>query len=153
MSEEGGIVKPIPGSWQPYCTKDGVVTVTWPQVTAVWTAIRIWKEVLRKERPDWSYQELEDHCSKHINMEKSCLLGRLLIHGRPPLPDPPPVVMAAPAYWLADPDLCPTCTGERAKPGLMISQIRRTNGIGNTGWESTFCTEPWHPQTGSGVES
>lgn len=133
--------------WDVYRDKDGKpVTLTWEQVKAVWHAWHIWMQVVYKEHPEWP-----DYCNNPINMEKSCLLGRMLIDGRPPLPEAPPLVMAAPAYHLVDPDLCPTCGLVRdGKPGLLASTMRLPSELAkqliqpvSKTYTLVFCGEDW----------
>lgn len=146
--------------WDVYRDRDGnPVTITPQQCEAIRHALRVWADVVRHEN-----YYLADHIaelSQHAwdaNLMKSCLMGRMLYQGRPPLDEKPPVVHAAPAYHLVDPDLCPQCGGERSKPGgslatsilppdSVASMYHQTYGR-NMGKTVTrvMCNEDWHPR-------
>jgi len=156
----------IPEHWYPYKDKDGkAVTITWDHIYAIWHAFRIWQEVYKKEKGE--YPDMKNAA----NWQKSCLLRRLLVDGKPPLPEPPPVYMGAPAYHLVDEELCPYCGELKLDPGgiLMGSIVPPvefdrlwTTGAGahrwiNGQWEKVdtphgktytkvICNEDWHPR-------
>jgi hypothetical protein len=87
----------IPDYWLPYSEKDGdVITISWAQVWAVQRAFSVWQSVVLKEKGE--YPDM----SNAANWQKSCLLARLLVNGKPPLPHPPPTFDAAPWYGLIE---------------------------------------------------
>ena len=122
------------------------------QVRAIWNAIDIWQDVCRTE------------LGKPLpftkpNLAKSRLLGRMLIDGRPPLPDAPPHFLGAGGYHLVDPELCPTCGGERVGPSRELGRTsERPAGLerlwaeeeSGRSFKNTvsvlMCAEPWHPK-------
>jgi hypothetical protein len=108
------------------------VTITEDQARAIWRAVHVWMDVYRHEKG--KYPEFGEP-----NLAKSCLLGRMLFEGRPPLPEAPPLVMSAPAYWLVDPELCPKCRRERTEPGGWLSV-----SVHDKVRELTQCMEDWH---------
>lgn len=80
----------------PYCDESGKpVTLTADQIHAVWRAVQIWQRVYF----DAKGEHLE---FTQANLQKSCLLGRLLRDGKPPLPNPPPLAYSAPWYSLIE---------------------------------------------------
>lgn len=90
------------------------ITFTWEQVNAIWKYVSIWKKIYFKEK-----KQLPEF--NEANMAKSCLMGRMMMEGLPPLKDAPPVVLSAPAYHLVDELFCQFCGGRRDDPGRTVS--------------------------------
>jgi hypothetical protein len=90
----------VPESWQPLRSKTTgeAVTLTWDQIYAVQRAFSIWQQVVDKEQADRDPQARQSYMLNPANWQKSCLLGRLLTTGKPPLPVPPPRYMSGPWY-------------------------------------------------------
>jgi hypothetical protein len=108
--------------WDVYRNARGeAVTVTDEQCAAIRRAARVWLEVCEAE----GYREV-DAVRAVVDaligptLLKSCLMGRMLYEGKPPTEERPPTMGSAPAYYLVDPDLCPTCGGERNGPGRRL---------------------------------
>ena len=79
--------------WDVYRDDDGApVTITDIQVRAVWHALRVVELVRKHER----YASLWDN--PQPNIWKSRLLGRMLVHGRPPTRTRPPTIFSAPDW-------------------------------------------------------
>lgn len=57
-------------------------------------------ELVRRHKTPAEARLMND-LSNVANYSKSCLMGRMLYDGLPPLTDPPPLVMAAPDYSVA----------------------------------------------------
>lgn len=97
--------KPIPyRKWDVYRDTDGnPVTLTYEQCAAVLHAFGIVEDVRRVEghRPLFADRSGEG-VSWHAEIAKSCLLGRMLHDGKPPLAEKPPTIHAAPAYHLVE---------------------------------------------------
>ncbi len=145
------------GRWDLQKNADGSAAVLTPlQVRAVWRAIEVWQDVCRKELG-------EALPFTSANLAKSRLLGRMLVDGRPPLPEAPPRYLGARGYHLVDPDLCPTCGAERTAPPRELGRsdrrpsdlqrLRAEQESGHT-FDKTvsilICAEPWHtPSTES----
>lgn len=73
----------------------GAPILTEEQAGRLWEAIETWKRVYREEKSkpvDFT----------EVNVRKSCLLGRLIFEGKPPLPVPPPRFLSAPWYDLIE---------------------------------------------------
>lgn len=105
--------------------------LTGDQAKAVLRALYVWATIRTKHSPTSSPPMLA-----YAALVKSCLLGRLLYDGRPPMAEPPPVHYAAPSYHLVDPALCPTCSLVRTgNPGGVRWSVE-------DGW--TYCPEDWH---------
>lgn len=91
-------------AWQPYRDPDTgeVVTLSTAQCAAVRHAIAVVAAVVRAEEIKGRKQSPAFHADVVLaagaTSGKSCLLGRLLYDGKPPLVDAPPVVFAAPDY-------------------------------------------------------
>ena len=103
------------GTYDVYRDADGnPVTITHEQMEAIWHAIRVRDQINERHHPNGDRQGAG---SGGVNWLKSRLLGRMLLDGLPPLPDPPPVRWGGPAYHLTDPDLCPVCGGFRTDVG------------------------------------
>lgn len=66
--------------------------LTWEQVPWIWSRVYEWRSIYHDEKGE--YPDLNNTA----NMSKSCLLGRMLVEGKDPLPEPPPVCCAAPWY-------------------------------------------------------
>lgn len=146
----------IPENWYPLKDTNGdSVTITWDQVRAINHALMVWREVYRKEKGD--YPDLNNVA----NLWKSCLLGRMLVEGKPPLENAPPVVCAAPAYHLVDKDYCFNCGGLKTEPGRCLSTsidqkhdivtelgTHRSHNEPPLGKVVTrvYCAESWHPR-------
>ncbi len=115
----------IPDNWYPLKDSDrNPITITWEQVRAINHALVIWQQVYRKEKGK------DPDLNNVANMWKSCLLGRILVEGKPPLENPPPVICSAPAYHLVDPDYCPNCGGLKSEPGKnLAASIDRNESI------------------------
>lgn len=99
--------------WQPYKDKDGnVVTITPDQCAAIFHAARVYESVIKYEQKLALDGERDRLCNPAFNVRgaieasqlitKSCLMGRLLYDGLPPLADAPPVLHAAPQYPTID---------------------------------------------------
>lgn len=71
--------------------------LTTEQADDLWRAIREWQRIWRENNEDapLSGPGLWD-------IPKSCLMGRMTLHGKDPLPHPPPTAHAAPWYQLID---------------------------------------------------
>lgn len=85
-----------PDGLVPYTKNGEIITISADQHDAIWRAFAIWQVVYRHEKgvyPDMS---------NSANLSKSCLLGRLLFEGKPPLPAPPPLNMSAGWYDLIE---------------------------------------------------
>lgn len=115
--------------WDVYRDAEGnAVTITEEQCVAIRHAVRTWAAVVAQEKQGAEYgitPELAQEISNSFNsvyISKSCLMGRMLYQGRPPLDEAPPVEYAAPAYHLTDPELCPECGGPRKGPRGVIQQ-------------------------------
>lgn len=134
------------------------VTITPEQCEAIKHAAKVWVKIAEKE----NYSALEDvkrvsDALNSVTLYKSCLMGRMLYAGRSPLPEKPPLVNSAPAYWLIDPELCPNCGGERdgaareigrslepdSKLAHLYSLGNEKNPLGKT-LTVTYCNEDWH---------
>jgi hypothetical protein len=70
-------------------------TITEQQGAAIWDAVRVWSAVYLAEKG-------EPPAFTTANLQKSCLLGRILYEGKPPLPLAPPTALAAPWYKLVE---------------------------------------------------
>ncbi|GAC1521596.1 MAG: hypothetical protein NVS3B1_05960 [Marmoricola sp.] len=124
---------------------DRPVTITPLQCQAIRHAFAVYESVISAEEargagphpafPPRTYRAL-------LLVSKSALMGRMLYEGRPPLPVAPPVNQGAPAYHLADPDLCPTCGELRTgRPGLLRWEPHTPhNDHGRKSW----CSQGWH---------
>lgn len=94
----------IPAAWHPYRDANGKrVTLTDDQIRAVWHAIGIVRAVRAAE----GYRDLFDDprlaetvTSSSTELAKSRLLGRILVTGRGPTRDKPPLELSGPAWWL-----------------------------------------------------
>ena len=100
--------------WDVHRDQEGSpVLLTEEQCRAVRQAARVWFDVpdaatarRRREgpRPASTLESVREAAAAldGAMISKSCLMGRMLCAVRPPLPEPPPVVSAAPAYWLVE---------------------------------------------------
>lgn len=71
------------------------ITITHEQGAAIWHAIGVWAQTFFEAQGSWpTFNE--------ANLMKSCLLGRMLYEGKPPLKVPPPTNHAAPWYSLLE---------------------------------------------------
>lgn len=77
------------------------ITINWDQSYAIWRAIDIWRKVAIEFGGE-HYEYLKDSPPRLVDMEKSCLLGRMTMEGKPPLPEPPPTCFSAPWYNLIE---------------------------------------------------
>lgn len=69
--------------------------LTETQGARLWEALQIWRDTVIEAKgkpPEFN----------EVNVRKSCLLGRLIYEGKPPLPDPPPRFCSAPWYGLIE---------------------------------------------------
>lgn len=92
------------GDWDVYRDEHGKpVTITPKQCAAIQHAARTWLQVAEAEdyRAAPQIRALVEAFNLAV-VQKSCLMGRMLYDGKPPLPEAPPVVNAAPAYHLVD---------------------------------------------------
>ena len=71
------------------------VTITWQQVEAIWHAIGVVERVRRSEGLPSLWSGL-----KGIDLQKSRLLGRMLVDGKPPTRTKPPHEWGGPAWHL-----------------------------------------------------
>jgi 2-hydroxychromene-2-carboxylate isomerase len=90
--------------WDVYRDAEGnPVTITEEQCAAIQHAVRVWAEVAEAEGYYHApgIRALVEAFNRTV-MQKSCLMGRMLYHGKRPYDEAPPVQYAAPAYWLWD---------------------------------------------------
>ena len=84
--------------WDVFRDENGVpVTITPQQFGAISHALRVVGEVRRSEDPDAKEMRI-------LDAQKSRLLGRMLVDGRPPLAEKPPEYLGAPGYHLVEPN-------------------------------------------------
>lgn len=89
--------------WQPWRDAEGnVVTFTQDHCNALMRALYIYQSVVGRHGGQ-AFDVDEAITIMHFIRAKSCLMGRLLYEGKPPLVDAPPTVMAAPDYSLEVP--------------------------------------------------
>lgn len=148
--------------WDVYRDKDGnPVTITPEQCAAISHALNVWESVAKAE----NYEGLPGitrlrQAFYGAVVSKSCLMGRMLYEGRAPLNEKPPVLAAAPAYFLTDPDLCRYCGGPKDEPGrnLMTSLVppeKFVSGYAIASGDQPIgktvtrvqCAEEWHPRS------
>lgn len=99
-----------------------VPIITQEQGDRIWEAIHTWQRVAREAGKPVEFTL--------PNVMKSCLLGRMLYEGKPPLPKPPPLAYSAPWYslieegvaHLSDHDVYPLPSG----PVVLVCQHRWT---------------------------
>lgn len=88
-------------NWQPWTRNDGtVVTLTPEHCDAIAQALAVYRRVCEKEGKPPTFDVDAAIGILSFLRVKSCLMGRLLYDGKPPLVDAPPLVMAAPDYSL-----------------------------------------------------
>lgn len=92
----------VPENWRPYERDGQVVTLTGDQVFAVQRAFFAWSQVVDREQADRDPKDRQNNMANPANWQKSCLLGRMLMDGKPPLPVPPPRAYSAPWYSLIE---------------------------------------------------
>lgn len=90
------------------------VTLTVEHCRAIRQAASVWLNVVRTQhkladegkgpRPAGTLKAVEEvvQALHSPALAKSCLMGRMLYEGKPPLPEPPPLVFSAPAYHLVE---------------------------------------------------
>ena len=92
-------------------------------------------ELLESASPEEIVKQLVE------DLQCSALLPRMLMRGRDPLREPPPLVHGVPAYSQADPALCPRCGAERSEPGWAM----RVDYAGGDTATVAVCVAEWHP--------
>lgn len=108
------IPPPVPPStrWDVYRDSTGApVTITDEQMYAVFHALKTVDDVRRAEGCQTILDSIRQS-GTFTEVYKSRLLGRMLIHGRPPLDEKPPHAWGACDYSAVDPDwrgVCRTC--------------------------------------------
>jgi hypothetical protein len=139
---------PMTRPWKVLRDKAGnPITVTEEQCAAIRHAGQVWLDVVQTEHergikvatPVEAVSKVVEALNSATFM-KSCLMGRMLYQGRDPLPEAPPVIHSAPAYYLTDPDLCHVCGGEIRMPGKKLT-IRMNPDYSVT---YTVCIQPCH---------
>ncbi len=97
---------PLATRWDIYRDRNGnPVTITPEQCAAIQHAARVWLSVARAE--GYRAASAIEAAVRAVDLaavQKSCLMGRMLYDGKPPLDKAPPVVNAAPAYHLVKRD-------------------------------------------------
>ncbi len=98
------VIADVTSRWDIYRDRQGnPVTITPEQCAAIQHAARVWLEVARAE--GYVAAPAIEAAVRAVNLavvQKSCLMGRMLYDGKPPLDTAPPVVNAAPAYHLVE---------------------------------------------------
>lgn len=123
------------------------VTITEQQCAAVLHALDVWSQI-RREEGHWAkhpyavsplkFDETNSASRpwRSAEIAKSRLLGRLLYEGRRPMRVAPPVVMAEPAYWLVDPELCDRCGWPRDMKAPVVSWSQDSG--------KKYCSRDWN---------